>query len=770
MYSTQVTGFNEQLMLEALTSHDETFGSNFRRIFGYGSILDCSGSMYLAGWNFTTKPQTGEPYTHCEFGYLPGFSLDCTPEMEALGYCDRRGFINSKTPPPGSPGVGSIDNSWAYQYDWINLPYSFMYKRHFPPLYQNGDNAKGSFLILEVNQDQSPTIPQDHFPWVPGCPSNSQGGTYDGSGGNRFPDGIPPTKKRDMKLSTHKAEIWLGSSKKKEAIKLYELGASDLFSGMYNSFIIKANETIVDKESKLQIGVAITQEQQFQHEKFYENWNKNIIDLNIDPRVWVYIIDNKPSAESQANWHDLINPQNQSLQTFIDNLYNRTINLSIVSKTEQVIHLKLGLIPKNPLSNNDCKGNILNSQPQKGNDNFNSQSWEYQKFVTIRVKNWKIESTTNTLDTTLLESNSWNKNYIERKYFTSFGTFNGSLARDSAPKILLRENANTDLTELVSGNHYEQYNYGLSKLIPFVTDAPLFVSFEYIKKNITSNDLSRRVGWGTESWWELWDKTYYDNRTKRLSSVVGYDKNYYQIVRSSKLNPTLDYGTGATFSRAVSVDSYYDFLPTRPLQYFLSTIKRLRDKLIPSSLVPTLSSRKDTLDKLGLLFYFSSFASSWTREFAPPTAILLPSTYYNTSATSYLRSRNYIDNNPVLLNNIQRRLQTIRWFNYLWTQLVFDEFIKIDIDSYKKVDFTLPTNPSQYIKYAFTSSAINTEYPFTTQVSTISDLKTILSPGVLDITKQVPIKKPTNVDLDPNMSFLLYLYPYVSVTKKTKTI
>src|SRR4028119_1085158 len=520
IFSTKVTGAGEEAMLAALTSHDTEYGTSYKKSFGYASILECSGAMNLAGWESIAvrDPQTNQIiryFTRCEFSFLPGFTTDCTSAMQAAGYCDTRGFISSKCPlpgqeAPGQPSVGNIQNDWGYTYGWKDLPYSFIYKRHFQQLYLNGQTAPGSFYILEVNDDQIPgNLPPNYFPWVPGCPDNlGDGGPYDGSGGNRFPDGPPKVKKRDMKLSTHKAEIWLGSSKKKEAIKLYELGASDLFSGMYNAFILAANETQVDAKARTRSNTPISEEDSARHSKFYENWNKNIIDLRINPRVWIYLLNNVPTANYITPSIEAFNniPGNNTLQLMLDNLYNRTINLTLIDDKTQVVHLKLGLTAKNILSNTDCKGISGLNFPINGNDLTPGQSWEYQKYVTIKIKDWKIDSSSNNLDTSTIPNTVWNKDYIEKKFFTSFGQALSSNSggttyqtpRDAPNNILLRSDSSVALTELTSGNHYEQYNYSQASVPGSVSSANTVMSSfvnsaSYIKKTDSFNSNERYV-------------------------------------------------------------------------------------------------------------------------------------------------------------------------------------------------------------------------------------------------------------------------------------
>lgn len=804
IYATTMTAQAEENLRIALESHDAHYGTSYKKLFGYGTILECSGSMYVQGWevaraNPTPQQQAageqGTLFFSCDFSYLPGFTTDCTLEMRDAGYCDNRGFINSKTPPPGTPGVGNIDNSWAYEYGWIDLPYEFMYKRHFFPLYLNGQHAQGSFLILEVNDDQTPNIPEGYYPWVPGCPSNlGNGGPYNGTGGNRFPDGPPKLKKRDMKLSTHKAEIWLGSSQKEEAIKLYELGASDLFSGMYNAFILAANESQVDIENRLKRGFSTTIEDQLLHETFYKNWNKNIIDLRIDPRVWIYVIDNIPTANyvypSISDFTN--NPRNQSLQLMVDNLYNRTVNLTIIDKKTQVIHLKLGLTPRNSLSNTDCKGNANIGQfPVSANEVTPSQSWEYQKYVTIKIKNWEIESTTNVLDTTDISDLTWNKNYIKKKFFTLFGSSlsgggsNTTAVADVPNNILLRDSSNIELAELTSGNHYEQYNYNHFKSFLFTSGGSTLMqsfasSYSHIKKQNTTGDTFRRVMKSTSAWWAFWDKTTLNGSTKRLSSVVGFDFNYYQILTCFGLNPNLNYTASSSNRNEVRYDSYFIYLTTRPLVYLPSNIRSAKNKFISSttfSFVKPLLERKILADTYGLHFPIGHIFTQWYRYVAEFRADGITAPFLGTPS-DYYAIPNFIDtkeNSLYLLTQStsstainSRRFNTTHWINKLWTQLVYDGSIKVDVESYKNVEFSHPTNPAQYIKYTTDQTYANSEYNFV--LNKVQNLETVLTPGVLDVTKQVPIKKPTNVELDPNMSFLVYLYPFVSVTKKTKEI
>jgi len=792
VYSSRVTADEEQRIKGALLSHDGEFGTTFADRFGYASILDCSGAMYIEGWQYSNSLKTGEPYLHCDFGFLPGFSNECTLEMQIAGYCDSRGYINSKTPPPGTPGVGSIDNSWAYEYGWINLPYSFMYKRHFQPLYVDGDFARGTFLILEINPlTQTPLIPEGLFPWISGCPPVPNG-PYNGSGGNRFPQGPPPPKRRDMKLSTHKAEIWLGSSKKEEAIKLYELGASDLFSGMYNAFILRANETQVDINSRLGRSTSLTQEEQLRHDKFYENCNKNIIDLRIDPRVWVFIIDNIPNSDfgvRPAVDIDIpaTDPKNINLQQMINNLYNRTINLTIVDKKTQIVHLKLGLTPKNTLSNTDCKGVSNTSNPTPANDLISSQSWEYQKTVTIKITDWEIESISNNLDTSSLPTETWNKQYIEKKYFTSFGrswsTFGTGLGgglfktdRDFANDILLQSDSSIFLTNLTSGNNYEQYNYSQSKSpTENNLDLRLFPNSCFlIAKPNSSADANRLVLKSTNSWWALWDRSILDSKNKRLSSIVGYDVNYYQIITSYGLSPNLTY-TGTNNIRQISNESYFEYLTTRPKKYVPSNIRSIRNKLIPTADndAATLLTRNSILNSYGLNHFYVYVNNNWSKYATNRLdGISLP--FIGESSLFYSLGTYYDTRENLLLadkffSSPSERISTRQWFNRLWGQFIFDGSIKVDVDSYKKVEFQHPNNPAQYIKYTVSSQNSNSEYNFILGTPQ-QELETVLTPGVLDVTKQVPIKKPTNVELDPNMSFLVYLYPFVEVKKKTKEI
>lgn len=794
IYSTVMTAEAENNLRVALESHDSHYGTSYKKLFGYGSILECSGAMYIQGWEAVNADPTpeqlaagesGTPFFRCEFSYLPGYTNECSSAQQTAGYCDSRGFIGSKAPlfgqeEPGQPSLNQVDNTWGHQYGWVNLPYEFMYKRHFPYNYLNGANAQGSFLILEVNDDQTPTIPDGYFPWTPGCPSNlGDGGPYNGGGGNRFPDGPPKIKKRDMKLSTHKAEIWLGSSRKETAIKLYELGASDLFSGMYNSFIIRADETRVDQFNRTRNQQFITVDDQFEHEKFYENWNKNIIDLRIDPRVWVYIKNNIPHAVYQYTYHALIDPQNDNLQNYVDSLYQRTLNLTVVDKKTQIIHLKLGLKPASNLSNTDCKSTI-----STGNERFSSQSWEYQKLVTIKIKDWGIESSTNTLSTSeLVTSDVWNTNHISRKFLTSFGTFRTQLERDNITQVLSRHDNLTDFSEIISGNHFEQYNYAKANLDNIVSSfyAVLYSSNTRIFKPLNFADNQRFVALSTMSWWELWDKTHYNKKQKRLSSIVGYDLNNHQILRSSKLGLNLTYqGTTGDmhppFSNAVIRESYFEYLPERPKLYTASAIRGVRNKLPDYPFSTTfLTSRKTTLDTTGLIFYFADWSSRWSENtynaliFIPP-----PSNYYagGTNLSTLLRSHWFrgASGNSSNFRYGNRRLDTRFWTNNLWAQFIYDGVIKVDIDSYRKVEFNLPSNPNQYIKYTSNYTYNNSEYNFSQQPQITTDIETVLSPGILDVTKQVTIKKPTNVELDPNMSFLVYLYPFVEVTKKTKEI
>ena len=805
-FSTKVSGVNEQRILEALTSHDAFYGTSYKNIFGYGSILECSGAMNLAGWEYVRDPDPNATHmvARCEFSYLPGFTRDCTATMEAAGYCDQRGFISSKAPlfgqeAPGQPSVGNVQNDWGHTYGWVNLPYTFMYKRHFGQMYLLGATAPGGFYILEVNDDQVPgSLPPGYFPWVPGCPGNNQGGPYDGSGGNRFPDEVAPIQKRDMKLSNHKAEIWLGSSKKTEAIKLYELGASDLFSGMYNAFILAANESEVDRYKRANINIPITVEQQLLHDTYYTNWNKNIIDLRINPRVWIYVMDNVPKANYIYPAIDSYtrDPSNDSLQLMVDSLYNRAINLTIVDKDTLVVHLKLGLTPKSILSNTDCKG-FFNGfgVATPSNDILSSQSWEYQKYVTIKIKKGIIESITNTLDTTLLPNTTWNKEYINKKFFTNFGSTlysltggSNSIVKDLPSNNLLRSDSITSFDNLVSGNNYEQYNYSQAKTATSQNNYNYSmgyfpVSSIQIKKPLNFNEQQRRVLVSTSNWWALWDRSILDNTKKRFSSIVGYDKNAYQILTSYRLNQNLNYLGESFNNRQVNSFSFFEYVPTRPKIYVPSAIKSVRNKLVPIQNLSSdfyLASRERTLNKYGTNFFQTNWDTRWHfyNSFGRLDGIEAPysnfgdtSGYYGYNSTAgggfYTRERRLFDYGSSG-NYRGRGLETSDWFNNLWAQFIYDGVIKVDVDSYKEVEFKLPINPSKYIKYTTASTYANAEYPFV--IYNTQDLDTVLSPGKLDVTKQVPIKKPTNVELDPNMSFLVYLYPNVVVTKKKKEI
>lgn len=790
-FSTKVSADGEASMLNALTSHDNNYGTNMKKLFGYGSILECSGAMNLQGWEIMTNSTTGVPFFNCEFSYLPGYTTDCTPAMQAAGYCDQRGFISSKAPllgqeAPGQPSVGNVDNSWGHQYGWATLPYEFMYKRHFGQQYLNGSTAPGGFYILEVNEDQVPSqLPPNYFPWVPGCPSGGTGGPYDGSGGGRSPDDAPPIQKRDMKLSTHKAEIWLGSSKKEEAIKLYELGVSDLFSGMYNATILPDNESQVDIKNRINGVSQISEEDQFYHDTFQQNKNKNIIDLRIDPRVWMNILNNSPYANYiyPSNIHFPSDIKNDSLQVMVDNLYNRTVNLTIIDKNTQVVHLKLGLTPRNILSNTECSGN---SNGSYSSGQLPGQSWQYQKNVTIKIKNWAIESTTNNLDTTGV---TWNKNYIEKQYFTSFGR-NGSPGvgysqfitynKDFANNILLQSTSDININNLLSGNNFEQYNYTQQKT--FSNDSILyFVSGSArLNNNIVSGDSYRGVMLSTNSWWALWDKAIFNSQDKRLSSIVGFDFNFHQILTNWGLSPSLDYNFTSNPSynnRELSAQSYWCYAPDRPKVYIPSVIRSVRNKLLSNSFTANnlLISRDSILNTYGTLFYFTYRNTKWAEviNFSRNDIYYLPvpSSFYKLIDLSNY-TKEYILSLAVFVGEYRtyspRRFEVYSWLNYLWTQFIYDGTIKVDVDSYKDVDFNLPSNPSKYIKFAVQDFYANSEYNFILQKD--QTLETVLSPGTLDVTKQVPIKKPTNVELDPNMSFLLYLYPYVKVTKKTKEI
>jgi hypothetical protein len=797
IYSTKMTSSAEQNLLGALTSHDAYYGTSMKNLFGYGSILECGGGMYVNGWEIV-RGSDGVNFFQCDFGYFPGYDTRCTSAMEAAGYCTSQGFISSKCPLPGQelpgkPSVGAVDNSFGHTYGWATLPYEFMYRRHFQPLYVNGSTAQGSFLILSVNNDQTPTIPDGFFPWTPGCPSGGNGGPYDGTGGNRFPDGPTTPQKRDMKLSTHKAEIWLGSSKKETAIKLYELGASDLFSGMYNAFIYGAEETKVDIENRLKRGAAFnpTSQEVIIHEKFYENRDKNIIDLRIDPRVWTYIIDNKVYSSGDTKMYNGYHGvYNYSLQAMVHHLYNRTINLSVVDKKLQVIHLKFGLEAANILSNTDCKAKQYGSYYTPSGDSTSTQSWKYQKTVTIKVKDWAILSTQNSLDTSDL-NNNWNVDYISRQYLTSFGDFNdmGRIHRESASKLLLRHNADISINNLLNGGHYEQYNYSSKNILGSNYSSSnrfngngLYVDFINAFKRIKTGDDSKRIALGTFNWWELWNKTLYNKSTKRLSSVVGYERNYYQIVTSSGLNPNLDpnYITNNN-GLGLSKENYFNYLPTKPLKYLPSMIKGIRDKTNTSSFYSHLQSREKILLESGYLFYFSDESTDWQNsstfasEIETEFPIIPLDAYYGFG--SYFSRYNLVSRSMFTEaysggRNIsgRNRFDSSSWIQRIWAQLVYDEKVKIDIDSYKNVDFNFYIPANKYIKYSNSPIYTDSEYSFVDRPNTVTTIDTVLSPGTLDITKQVPIKKPTNVDLDPNMSFLLYLYPYVKVTKKTKEI
>lgn len=807
-FSTRVSSTGEASMKAALESHDAKFNTSYKKLFGYGSILECSGAMNIQGWESGYDSTTQTYFTRCEFSYLPGYTTDCTPAMQAAGYCDTRGFISSKCPQfgqeaPGQPKIGNIDSSWNSIYGWKDLPYEFMYKRHFGQLYLNGSSAPGSFYILEVNDDQVPAnLPPGYFPWVPGCPNNApNGGPYDGSGGNRFPDDVPPIKKRDMKLSTHKAEIWLGSSKKTEAIKLYELGVSDLFSGMYNAFILAANESTVDRYKRANINTSITTEEQALHDTYYKNWNKNIIDLRLDPRVWIYVIDNIPKASYRYPSIDdyTLNPNNPNIQWMVDHLYNRTINLTVIDKDTQIVHIKFGLTPKSNLSNTDCKGNFNGfGVPNPSNDITSTQSWEYQKYVTLKIKKGKIESITNTLDTTLLNTTTWNKEYINKKFLTSFGSlfygFSGGSnnnRRDLPNNTLLMSDSNTSFTNLLSGNNYEQFNYTQAKTASsqnsFSYSMAYFVnSSTQIKKAVDFNENQRRVLVSTGNWWALWDRSILDNTKKRFSSIVGYDKNAYQIVTSFGLDKNLNYrGEGGSYNTQVNFESFFEYLPTKPKLYIPSTIRSVRNKLIDirdRTLEFYLSTKERTLNQYGVNHFHSNWETRWCIPIqynrldgndASYTDYGDTSGYYNFGNLSYAvyTKERVLFDNFYSGNNLSggiRGVNTRSWFNNLWAQFIYDGFIKVDVDSYKDVEFKFPTNPSKYIKYTTHSNYANAEYPFV--LYNTQDMDTVLSPGKLDVTKQVPIKKPTNVDLDPNLSFLLYLYPFVSVTKKTKVI
>lgn len=804
IYSTRMTLSQEQELLAALESHDNAMGTSYKNLFGYGSILECSGAMYVQGWQVSTLSSTGETFLACDFSYLPGFTTECNSQMQNAGYCDMRGFIGSKTPlfnqvPPGQPSVGNVDNSWGHEYGWVNLDYEFKYKRHFFPLYGSGSHAKGSFLIIEgLNDDQEINIPEGYFPWVPGCPSPLAPGPYDGSGGNRFPDGVPEPKKRDMKLSTHKAEIWLGSSKKTEAIKLYELGVSDLFSGMYNALIMQADETRVDSITRFNSTVPPTEEDLMIHEKFYQNWNKNRLDLLIDPKVWVFIMDNKPKAgilpsenASSINQTNLI--LNSSLQDAVMHLYNRTLNLSIVDQKTQIIHLKLGLKPANTLSNTECKGAIDSGfgYSYPSNPFHCGQSWEYQKFVTIKIKDWKIESTTNTLDLTDIDY-FWNKDYISRKFLTSFGHRNSVAVADNVTRslptsLLLRPTSSINLQDVLDGDNYEQWNYSVAKRLKEYYRSE-YEPYFYIDSfnNTEQNTFAKRqqnIGLGTYSWWELWNKSYYSKKDKRLNSIVGYDRNYYQIANNCGLGLGLDYLTSVApynLNNVIIDVEYYAYLENLPQKYVPSIISQIRKKIIPNGYYESLKSREAILNKLGLNFFFTSWNSGWTASDTISLdsfdTIPYPSDNYNRWGYSIFASTTTYE---YLFRKVAQRggrvrgvrFDTLQWINYLWAQFIYDGNVKVDVDSYKKVEFSLYSPLNKYIKYTIHPDYATSEYSFITQQpSEDTNVETVLSPGTLDITKQVKITKPTNVDLDPNMSFLLYIYPFVEVTKKKKTI
>lgn len=805
-FSTRVTGENEERMLAALTSHDGEYGTNYKKLFGYATILECSGAMNLQGWEVIQVRDSVtnviiRSFFRCEFSFLPGFTNQCTSAMQAAGYCDSRGFINSKCPlpgqeAPGQPSVGSVQNDWGHTYGWVDLPYDFMYKRHFSQSYLNGSTAPGGFFILEVNEDQVPAnLPDGYFSWTPGCPSGGNGGPYNGGGGNRFPDGIPSIRKRDMKLSNHKAEIWLGNSKKQEAIKLYELGVSDLFSGMYNSMIVKADETRVDIFTRTQRENLITPEERIEHEKFYENWNKNIIDQRIDPRMWVYIINNTPRMQffiEAATDH----PYNNSLGLFIHHLYNKTINLTVVDNKTQIVHLKLGLSPANTLSNTDCKGNT-SSIPL---DYAPTQAWEYQKTVTIKIKNWEISSSNLGLDTT--EIDSWNKEYLSYRYLTMFRRAvvqsKGNVLheyRNRAGLLLLRPNSSTDITELYSGNHFEQFNYSLVDQGSNPGDAfnpwrynisRLFFDYEIVNNGTppigTQAQNQRFVGFSTVSWWEMWDKTIHQKKTKRLNTIVGYETNINEIYTDWGLSQSLTYPTVNPV-----LFKYFEYIPQENRIVVPSLINRIRSKTISNNVLttsyPHLRDRSNTL-LIGENFFFSNGEYRWSDAY--PVLLngdVLPSPPFDPKRqllTTQSRGTYTREVEPISLRNGSGtlyelpgdRMNTDSWKNKLWAQILYTGETKVDVDSYRNVEFNLPTNPSQYIKFTTNSTHRNSEFNFVDsgQQQPKVMLETVLTPGVLDVTKQVPIKKPTNVELDPNYSFLVYIYPFCTVTKKTKEI
>ena len=47
-YSTRVSAANEANMRAALESHDARYNTNYKKLFGYGTILECSGAMNFA--------------------------------------------------------------------------------------------------------------------------------------------------------------------------------------------------------------------------------------------------------------------------------------------------------------------------------------------------------------------------------------------------------------------------------------------------------------------------------------------------------------------------------------------------------------------------------------------------------------------------------------------------------------------------------------------------------------------------------------------------
>ena len=555
----------------------------------------------------------------------------------------------------------------------------------------------------------------------------------------------------------------------------------------------------------------VTQEMLLDHEIYYSNRDRNVIDLLISPKDWIYVLNNQPKVGNANPSYYKLDPKNQSLQDLIDGIYNRAITLTVLDPKNLVVHLKLGLTPSNTLSNTDCKGTLsMGNNPTINSSAFSGQSWEYQKYVTINVKNWQIDSISNTLDTGNLKEGVWNKSYIERRFLTSpKNVIGGELIRTDGSKIpvisnliegyrdrpstlILRPDGNISIDEVLTGNNFEQYNYSVANKY---TDTTFSYYNSYINPNlITSNtgDKFRHAGLSTNSWWSLWDKTHYDSKTQRLSSIVGYEKNISQIITTYGLNNTLDYSGANQKNGTYSLkdflgnSSIFEYTPSSPLCMIPSNIKSVRAKKIDSTTINSkyknLNDRKFLIGGLGLNFYFSDKKSEWIgSQKTSRTDGFTDTTPYQSYLNSLYITGGYGDSNPDtreskinMANNISRgRIDTKRWSNSLWTQLIFTGSVIVDVDSYKGVKYTLPTNPAQYIKYAEQPIYINTEFPFSplnTTTTTSISMESVLSAGVLDLAKQVKITKPTNVEIDPNMSFLVYMIPFCTVTKKTKEI